>query len=184
MHIANRVVLFVALFFVVGLALGADEFKTIKAKSSTIVYERAVAKADDEHAKALDDARRQYIVALNEAMAEATQSSNLDEAVRIRDAIADLQKARESSSPPKQSLKQRLTGTTWNASGGHQWSFNANNTAVSDRNFKGTWQVVDERTIIVKFANFYVVSFNPPCDGATVRWHSKDFTLTPATDEK
>lgn len=93
------------------LAAGAvgEGFTTIKARAATATFERAVTKADAEHAQTIDAAQRAYAANLAEAKADATRAGNLDEAVRIRDAI-DALKAGTASAKP---LDARLAGTRW-----------------------------------------------------------------------
>lgn len=66
---------------------GRWDFQTVKAKAAAVRYEQAVQAADEIHQRTLADAQRQFIADLDEAKVDATKAGNLDEAVRLRDAI-------------------------------------------------------------------------------------------------
>ncbi|QNN22655.1 hypothetical protein HED60_10375 [Planctomycetales bacterium ZRK34] len=79
------------LLFATGLLVAGDagrwDFQTVKAKAAVVRYEQAVRAADAIHQRTLADAQRQFIADLDEAKVDATKAGNLDEAVRLRDAI-------------------------------------------------------------------------------------------------
>jgi len=96
------------------LAGDADRwgFQTIKAKSAATRYEQAIRKAEAAHQRAITDARRQFITDLDRAKVEATQAGNLEEAIRLRDAIQTVgNDARSSTSPTSINDLSAMVGT-------------------------------------------------------------------------
>src|SRR4051794_35041523 len=79
---------------------GATEFKSRAARAAAANYTAAVERLNQEHEAKLAAARKTYAAALTAAKDEAMRAANLDEAVRLRDAIADLQKEAPAPAAP------------------------------------------------------------------------------------
>lgn len=66
-------------------------FTTTKAKIAQLQYENTTRAAERDHQEKLSEARQAYIGELREIQNEVTRANYLDEAVRIRDAIASIE---------------------------------------------------------------------------------------------
>jgi len=141
-------------------------------------FETAERVARSDYFRATDEGRTKLVAALTASMDRATKAGNLDEAVRLRDAIADL---KAGNAPAKgeangggkkekgrtaEQLTKTLIGTKWEKSAPGERPFvvtlHEDMTATtSHHNFQGTWVAVNGNT--VRFS----VSMNG-CGGQTM----------------
>jgi hypothetical protein len=159
---------------------GATEFKSRAARDAATKYGFSVERLNQEHQKKLTAARRAYVVALTAAKDEATRAANLDEAVRLRDAIADLEKeappadvsARADGPAAAQAtLAKKLAGTTWEDNG-KQIRFNVDGTMTrQDSKEPWAWAAVNGTTIVMRRGDAWTV-------GLTFDESLKSFSLT------
>lgn len=145
-------------------AAGAAEFKSRLARDAAAKYAATVERLNQEHQEKLTAARKSYAAALTAARDEATRAANLDEAVRLRDAIADLQK--EAPAPARQdgpaaaqaALARQLAGTTWDDDG-KQTRFNADGTVTRpDAKEKVTWAAINGNTVVMRHGERWTVA--------------------------
>jgi hypothetical protein len=87
---------FAILLIATGMLIAGDaerwNFQTVKAKAAALRFEQTTREANATHQRVLTDARRLFIADLDAAKVEATKAGNLDEAIRLRDAIGSLHK--------------------------------------------------------------------------------------------
>jgi len=95
-------------------------FKSVAARAAAAKYQRTVEQLEHDQQRQLERVRIEYVEALADAQAGATRRGNLDEAVRIRDAI-DAVKA---GAIPANPMDARLMGTRW------AWHKDGRDTAV------------------------------------------------------
>lgn len=91
-----RAFILVIMLIGTGVLIAGDEdrwnFQTVKAKTAAVRYEQTVREADATHQRAITDAQRQFVADLDAAKVDATKAGNLDEAVRLREAIQAVSK--------------------------------------------------------------------------------------------
>ncbi|MCL2647171.1 MAG: hypothetical protein FWD61_09220 [Phycisphaerales bacterium] len=122
-----------------GQAAAKPTFKSPDAVAAVKAYEAAEAKAKADYEKAVATARTTAIKSLTAAMEKATKAGSLDEAVAIRDKIAEL-KAEEEAGTPKPFVAA-IVGT-WRDPGGDTWVFTEDGKFESRRwGANGTWTV-------------------------------------------
>lgn len=106
------------------LAQQVSGFKSTGAKLAQTRYENTLKELDRDYQRKVTAARQDYINELKDLQKEATQSNNLDEAVRIREAIRDMEGQQkvarvvvaEATNPQAagaERLREQLSGTTW-----------------------------------------------------------------------
>lgn len=117
--------------------------------------------ARTEYFRNTDAARAKLIATLTASMDKATKAGNLDEAVKLRDAIADL---KGGNAPPRaetktnngthtvEQLVKALAGTKWakvlDTPGGFTITLNEDMSVTSSHHqMKGTWAVVNGNTL-------------------------------------
>ena len=112
----------------------------------------------------MTQAKNDYIAALAEAQKTA-QSNDLDEALRIRDAVRQLSDKEdeaerlvaEQAAKPRRSLESRLAGTKWNEDKpGNIWTFNRDGTLTTSDGREGKWAAINGTTVISVFTNGFV----------------------------
>lgn len=135
--------------------------KSHDALASIKTFEAAESTARLDYFRVVDDARGRLIAALNASLDKSTKAGSLDEAVRIRDAIADLKTggapAAETESQPATTaggrttdqLVKALVGTKWvKEQSGFTVTFNADMSVTSSHHpMKGTWAAINGNTI-------------------------------------
>jgi excinuclease UvrABC helicase subunit UvrB len=78
---------------------GLGDFKSLPAKNAADIYSAALQRLTKEFKDKSDIARKACVVQLTSAQQAATKAGNLDEAIRIRDAITNLNAQVAESAP-------------------------------------------------------------------------------------
>jgi len=143
--------------------ISLKSFKSTKAKAATIRYKEAIKAADTLYQRTLEDARHQYINDLNEAKVEAMKTGNLEEAIRLRDAIQEVETAEpansdRTSTPKRESLVAKLVNSTWLGNKNEKIEYFANGTGSHNTStFK--WAAIDDRRIVWYWPNTTYVTY-------------------------
>ena len=154
---AMRYALLATCVMVVGIAVAGDEpgpveFKSPAARLATETYNGEIQKLTRDYQQKADVARKACIAQLTSAQQSATKAGNLDEAVRIRDAItrlnSDAPEPAGHTSPKgvtaagllgdRQKLSQALAGSVWE-SGDTKFRFNDDGTGIYLTGGKPPW---------------------------------------------
>ncbi|HET6250297.1 MAG TPA: hypothetical protein VFE47_21590 [Tepidisphaeraceae bacterium] len=153
---------------IVAAAFAADsptlgDFKSLSARSAADTYAGAVQRLTREFKEKNDAARKTCIQQLGVAQQAATKAGNLDEAIKIRDAItrlnteiADNAQAGHGATgliAERQKLSQALAGTVWQ-SGDTKLKFNEDGTgnlSASDKTWE--WVAINGREAYVRYAS-------------------------------
>lgn len=130
---------------------GPWEFKTQSAARAKAAYDRAAVRAKADYYAEVAAARRALTKALEGALDEATRAKNLDDAVKIRDAIAALKNGDAVEGPGEAGdtprLAKALVGTRWLISDG-VFEFRERDFVFAEGGrVGGTWQVISPQTI-------------------------------------
>jgi hypothetical protein len=111
----------------------------------------------DAKSKAIT-AREKYLSALREEMKQTTKRQDLDEAIRIRDEIQDVEagdrapaNVRPIGLEERQKLTAQLIGSTWDNDGHGGVRFNANGTTSRADGVPGRWANVDNWVDVLTF---------------------------------
>lgn len=121
-------------------------------------YEAARARAQAAYEKAVAPAQAKLLADLNKAREAATRAGDLDEAVRLRDAAADLTAkgggGPADPEPPAPRLAKLLPGTRWQkAAGGFAITFADGGVVTSTHHpAKGTWAAVGDDGVRVSIS--------------------------------
>ena len=146
-------------FVLITAALAASaEFQTLRPKAAQQEYEAKISGLLVQLERDMNQARQKYIDALKTALDDTTRAGNLDEALRIRQAI-ELQ---ENLAPRERPLKPRLTpeqrileaqliGTRWEAPAStRQFGYDAIATQERDGRKTLPWAALDGRTVAIR----------------------------------
>lgn len=159
----------VVLVAAAAIARAADPapFETAPAKKAHLARDAAVAKAEDDHRRALIAADQQYLASLKEALDAAMKAKNLPEANRIDAAIkktdADLAQRRKAARAAGAGA-DAFVGT-WRiskANGADAFDLTLapdHSVAAKSNDSRGTWQVADQK-LTFKWSNGWVDTFD------------------------
>lgn len=183
MNSSSKTVVVVVALAIASLSLAGDaespwDFKTIQAKGAvaryekdrereTLKYERQLATIRAQHAVTIKRMHSELIEDLEKAQATATKTENLDEAVRIRDAVESLKKGQQPPEPEKslpdrtkskrtaEELNELLAGTSWHLAhgdgGGYTLEFRKDHTFFRSKyGVMGPWASLDGSTVITR----------------------------------
>lgn len=167
-----RIALIVMLAFALGQVLGADapktDFTSSSAKDAKSQFTSKLTQAEREFQAKISASRKEYLAALEKAKSEATRRSDLDEAIRIRDEIAEQKKDEEAavalahmpSSSGRELLGARVAGTTWAfPASGIKMTMNANGSVSRSDNIAGRWAPFDEKSFLLLNSNNIIDRF-------------------------
>ena len=141
---------------------GIGDFKTLPAKSAAETYGGTLQRLTRDFKEKSDVARKTCVAQLTVAQQAATKAGNLDEAVRIRDAITTLNAQADTGAPThgpngliveRQKLAQALAGTIWQ-SGDTKLKFNEDGTgnfAQGDKPWQ--WVAINGREVYVRYGS-------------------------------
>lgn len=149
------------------------EFQSGAARAAVQRHEGITAKAKEAHDRAVAQARRTLAEELAAQIPIQTRLGQLDEAVRLRDAVAGLQADAQIASPaPPQSPLQALAGTRWMHRDGWTCSFDAQmGTRSSHHGETGTWSVLPDGLTVrisISMASCRSTLHRLGADGATL----------------
>jgi hypothetical protein len=141
-------------------------FETPLAKKAQLARDAAVAKAEDDHRRALIAADQQYLASLKEALDAAMKAKNLPEANRIDAAIkkADADLAQRRKAARAAAGADGFVGT-WRiskANGADAFDVTLapdHSVAAKSNDSRGTWQVADQK-LTFKWTNGWVDTFD------------------------
>jgi hypothetical protein len=161
-----------ASIIVVSAALAAEsdvaaKFQLPWAQSAQTQYQDNLNKIETEALSQMAVAKAKYLAALQKAQIGATQTDNLDEALRIRAEINRLKEQPDGEFIPsvqaedgfkaRQSLESRLAGSQWNeAQPGVIWTLNADGTVKTNDSRLGQWAAISGSEILLKLNTGFV----------------------------
>lgn len=132
------------------------EFQSAAARAAVQRYESVTAKAKEAYDRAVSQARRTLAEELQAQIPIQTRLGDLDEAVRLRDAVLGLQDnapIAAPASPQPRSLVQTLAGTRWTHRDGWTGTLDAQMGTQSSRHGEtGTWSVLPDG-VTVRISN-------------------------------
>ena len=145
------------------VALFADDkptsdFKSPQLRAARVQLNSRILDIQREANGKIAAASKQYIAELQKAKDEATRRGDLDEALRIRDELAAVQKGLVSEPPPqtpwkaREGLAQDLAGTSWKLGGNPDLTLMGDGrTSPQSAGIQGRWAPVGDRAIVVTF---------------------------------
>ncbi|QNN24489.1 hypothetical protein HED60_20175 [Planctomycetales bacterium ZRK34] len=152
-------VLVLSAAFLIAGEVDQRDFQTVKAKAATVRFDQAIKQADALHQRTIAEARRQYMADLNEAMVEATKAGNLEEAIRLRDAMREIQEskvARPDNEIPsgRETLTKSLIGSTWLTNNGtDKVQYQADGTGTENGKSAFKWAALDDQRVVWYWIN-------------------------------
>jgi hypothetical protein len=136
----------------------AQDFKSPQLRAAKTQYLSRLIEIQQEANNKSALARKQYATELQKARDEATRRADLDEAVRIRDELAAMQKELPAQPAPltpwkaREALVAELAGSSWKLGGNPDLTLMADGTTAPPREgMQGRWAPIGNRAIIITF---------------------------------
>jgi hypothetical protein len=133
------------------------------ARASRADYENKLREIETDAKSKAITAREKYLSALREEMKQTTKRQDLDEAIRIRDEIQDVEagdrapaNVRPIGLEERQKLTAQLIGSTWDNDGHGGVRFNANGTTSRADGVPGRWAILDGQTLVARYVDNWV----------------------------
>ncbi len=151
-------------FTILPLAVMAVSSLTANLAGQESFKSPTAATAQKEYEEAIIQVRKAYVAKLEQALKEARQAKNTEEAIRIakvRNGITDLETP--GNPDPVDLLRKKLEGTRWGPELSQALSLRARKEVVFANGALGTWTLPDEKTLILqsnKSGNISVWKFN------------------------
>ena len=162
---------FAAVGFIVACAAGAEnkksEFGTIAARNAKAQFGAKIDKAEKEYQAKVSAARKDFIAELEKAKADATRTSDLEEAIRIRDVLEEQKKQGAAATviihgkenDADAALRARVVGTVWSLPGSGKIAFLADGSIARTDHLVGRWAPVDDHTLLVRYTSIGIDAF-------------------------
>jgi hypothetical protein len=138
----------------------APDFKSAQVRAARAQFNTRVAEIQQESNTKITAARKQYIAELQKAKEDATRRADLDEAVRIRDELAAMQKELPAQTAPltpwkaREALAADLAGTSWKLGGNPDLTLMADGTtSPHPEGMQGRWAPIGNRAIVITLEN-------------------------------
>jgi hypothetical protein len=130
-----------------------SEFKSLAGRNAETKFLAAQAEIERDYRQKMTAAREKYVAALTKARDEATRVANLDEAIRIRDAIDRVRKSDPLHAPSaREGHATQLAGTTWSASNGNKRGLAPDGTLLDGKGrVCGHWYPLDDRQVLLRY---------------------------------
>lgn len=159
----STLIAIVLLAGLISLSIAGDDANTSQYKSRTALgaeaqFRAALSEAEAEFARKQRDAQQKLKAGLTKAMDEATKAGDLDDALKIRERIREIEageldakKTGVDRNDDRARLYRRIVNSDWSGKG--VWSafrFNANGTVVRQGNLVKDhyWAAVDSRRLV------------------------------------
>ena len=160
----------VILLAAVGSGLGQEKdqstFKTAKPRQTQLSFKAKLFRIEKEHEANVAKARLEYLDQMELLQKQTTQAGNLEEAIRIRDEIANINNIKplvpkaKSPTSKREALRRKLIGTRWDDPRFVR-EFKADHVVMGFKKtrqvLKFPWVVLTEDTIIIKVRSGYEI---------------------------